>query len=46
VNRVGKRLRCETCGGVVLCSKPGAGTLACCGRAMVVVEAKALPASD
>jgi hypothetical protein len=30
----------------VICVKPGAGVVACCGKPMELVQAQKLPASD
>ena len=43
---VGKRYFDEDSGLEVLCSKPGAGSLAVDGRPLKVKDAKALPSSD
>jgi desulfoferrodoxin-like iron-binding protein len=43
---LGKRYLCDKCGTEVLCNKAGAGTLECCGKPMVLKEAKPLPSSD
>ncbi|TAK31645.1 MAG: desulforedoxin [Chloroflexota bacterium] len=32
--QVGKRYKCVTCGSEVLVTKPGSGTLRCCGQEM------------
>ena len=45
-NQLGKRYLCESCGTEVLCNKPGAGTVECCGQSMKLKEAKPLPSSD
>ena len=45
-NQLGKRYMCESCGTEVLCNKPGAGTVECCGQSMKLKEAKPLPSSD
>jgi len=45
-NQLGKRFQCETCGTEVLCIKPGAGEVACCGVAMKLMQPKVLPSAD
>ncbi|MCS7003381.1 MAG: desulfoferrodoxin [Dehalococcoidia bacterium] len=45
-NEMGKRFKCNTCGAEVLCTKAGAGRVACCGVPMEVLKPKALPSSD
>lgn len=45
-NQLGKRLKCETCGTEVLCTKAGEGTVSCCGKDMGIQQPKALPSSD
>lgn len=34
MNEAGKRMKCETCGGEVVVTKPGEGQLICCGKPM------------
>jgi len=45
-NQLGKRFQCETCGPEVLCNKPGAGEVECCGVAMQLQQPKVLPSAD
>jgi desulfoferrodoxin-like iron-binding protein len=45
-NLLGKRYECSACGAELLCTKPGDGSLVCCGREMAVKLAKPLPTSD
>ncbi|SEN04209.1 Desulfoferrodoxin, N-terminal domain [Mesobacillus persicus] len=45
-NQLGKRLECKECGGEVLCTKPGAGTIQCCGEEMQLKTPVALPTAD
>ena len=45
-NQMGKRFLCEDCETEVLCVKPGAGSVECCGKEMQLKEAKKLPSSD
>jgi desulfoferrodoxin-like iron-binding protein len=33
-NKPGKRLKCAKCGGEVIVTHPGTGTLICCGQEM------------
>jgi len=33
-NNIGKRYRCVKCGAEFIITKPGAGTVACCGQPM------------
>jgi ssDNA-binding Zn-finger/Zn-ribbon topoisomerase 1 len=42
----GKRYECAQCGGQLICTKGGEGSLACCGEPMTKAEAKALPSAD
>lgn len=46
MNQLGKRYVCETCGGELLCTKPGTGAVECCDRPMSLKAAKPLPSSD
>jgi hypothetical protein len=43
---LGKRYRCPVCEAELLCTRPGDGSLVCCGEEMPLKEAKALPTSD
>jgi hypothetical protein len=43
---LGKRYECESCAGEVLCTKPGPGSMSCCGVSMTIKVAKPLPSSD
>jgi hypothetical protein len=45
-NQLGKRFQCETCGSEVLCIKAGEGGVACCGKAMELMQPKVLPSAD
>ncbi|MDM7998593.1 MAG: desulfoferrodoxin [Dehalococcoidia bacterium] len=45
-NTLGKRYLCETCKTEVLCTKQGAGVVACCGKDMVEQQPRPLPSSD
>ncbi|MBI3978701.1 MAG: hypothetical protein HY331_11005 [Chloroflexi bacterium] len=45
-NQLGKRLTCAECGSEVLCTKPGAGSVHCCGKEMQFKQAKPLPSAD
>jgi hypothetical protein len=45
-NLLGKRFECETCGTETLCTKAGSGSVQCCGKEMVLKEAKPLPSAD
>ena len=45
-NQLGKRFICEGCGTETLCTKAGAGSVACCGKEMQLKQAKALPSAD
>lgn len=42
----GKRYRCETCGGELICTKPGSGGLTCCDAPMTEQEPKPMPSAD
>jgi hypothetical protein len=42
----GKRYTCEICGGQVICTKGGEGSLACCGAPMTALEPKPMPSAD
>jgi hypothetical protein len=42
----GKRYECAECGGQMICTRGGNGSLTCCGEPMSEVEAKALPSAD
>jgi len=44
--QVGKRYKCESCGAEVLITKPGAGDLLCCDKAMELLQPKTTPSSD
>jgi len=46
VTQLGKRYRCEECGTEALCTKPGEGTLTCCGKEMKVQEPRPVPSAD
>ena len=45
-NLLGKRFKCSVCNTEVLCVKAGDGTISCCGKDMVLQEARPLPSSD
>lgn len=45
-NKPGKRYTCATCGSVVMCTKGGAGRVACHGEPMGLNTARPLPSSD
>ena len=45
-NQLGRRYQCETCGTMVLCTKPGAGAILCCEAEMPVQQPRKLPSSD
>jgi len=45
-NQLGKRYRCEVCSTEVLCTKAGNGAAECCGKEMVVQQARPIPSSD
>jgi hypothetical protein len=45
-NKAGKRYTCATCGAQVMCTKGGAGRVACHGAPMELNTAKPLPSSD
>ncbi|MFP7296466.1 hypothetical protein [Neobacillus niacini] len=45
-NQLGKRLECKECGGEVLCTKAGEGTIQCCGVDMQLKKPVALPTAD
>jgi hypothetical protein len=42
----GKRYECEECGGQLICTKAGPGTLSCCARPMRALEPKPMPSAD
>lgn len=42
----GKRYSCASCGGQVICTRGGAGRLACCGAPMTAEEPKPMPSAD
>jgi hypothetical protein len=44
--QAGKRYRCETCGGELICTAPGDGSLACCGAPMTAEDPKPMPSAD
>jgi hypothetical protein len=46
MNELGKRYVCQTCGGELLCTKPGPGAVECCGTPMELKAARPLPSSD
>lgn len=43
---LGKRYECKVCAAELLCTKPGDGSLACCGEPMGLKDPKPLPTSD
>ncbi|HEX3246515.1 MAG TPA: hypothetical protein VHX16_13995 [Chloroflexota bacterium] len=45
-NQLGKRFLCEDCGSETLCTKPGEGTVHCCGKPMQPKDPKSLPSGD
>jgi desulfoferrodoxin-like iron-binding protein len=45
-NQVGKRYRCAACGTEVLVTKPGDGSLLCCGEGMTLLQPKKTPSAD
>lgn len=45
-NQLGKRYTCTICGTEVLCTKPGNGTVQCCGQDMPIKEPKPLASAD
>lgn len=45
-NTLGKRYRCEVCNTEVLCTKQGAGAVACCGKDMAEQQPRPWPSSD
>lgn len=45
-NQLGRRYQCETCGTMVLCTKPGTGAILCCQTEMPVQQPRKLPSSD
>ena len=45
-SQLGKRFTCPTCETEVLCTKPGTGSLECCGKEMEIKEPKALASAD
>lgn len=45
-NQLGRRYQCESCGTMVLCTKPGAGAILCCQSEMPVQQPRKLPSSD
>jgi ribosomal protein S27E len=45
-NRPGKRYTCSQCGTELMCTKGGAGRVACHGAFMELVSTKPLPSSD
>jgi hypothetical protein len=46
MSELGKRYICEKCGGELLCTRPGGGTMECCDTPMQRKAAKPLPSSD
>jgi desulfoferrodoxin-like iron-binding protein len=46
MNQVGKRYKCAECGSEVLVTKPGDGTLQCCGEAMDLMVPKKTASAD
>jgi hypothetical protein len=45
-NQLGKRFVCTDCGTETLCTKPGSGSVQCCGKDMQLKEPKPLPSAD
>ncbi len=45
-NQLGKRYKCAICGSEILCTKPGQGSVECCGKPMESQEARPIPSSD
>ena len=45
-NLLGKRFVCEECGTETMCTKPGDGAVACCGKEMQLKDPKPLPSAD
>jgi hypothetical protein len=45
-NQLGRRYQCESCGTMVLCTKPSTGAILCCQAEMPVQQPRKLPSSD
>lgn len=45
-NQLGKRFLCENCKTEVLCTKPGTGSVECCGKPMTLQAPKPLASAD
>jgi transcription elongation factor Elf1 len=45
-SQLGKRFSCPTCGTETLCTKPGTGTVECCGQELQIKDPKKLASSD
>ena len=46
MGELGKRYECGECGTEILCTKQADTMPECCGKEMVIKEARALPSSD
>jgi desulfoferrodoxin-like iron-binding protein len=46
MNQVGKRYKCAECGSEALVTKPGDGTLQCCGKVMDLLVPKKTASAD